>query len=92
MARLLMEVESVQAALAKMRQEHVDILTDINKLTIHVHQVIGSSWSGPASIEFGNTFDELVAQLKDQLRDLEELSLDLQKEIEQWKETSARLG
>lgn len=92
MATLLMDVESVQAAQAKMLQEKQAMLAEINSLTAQVNQVVGSAWSGNAANEFQQTYESLRSQINQQLEALEQLALALQGEIAQWQETAARMG
>lgn len=92
MASLLMDVESVQAAQAKMLQEKEAMLAEINSLTAQVNQVVGSAWVGNAATEFQQTYDTLRSQITQQLETLEQLAQVLQGEIAQWQETAARMG
>jgi len=92
MASLLMDVESVQAAQAKMLQEKEAMLAEINSLTAQVNQVIGSAWVGNAATEFQQTYESLRSQITQQLETLEQLAQALQGEIAQWQETASRMG
>ena len=92
MASLLMDVESVQAAQAKMLQDKQAMLAEINSLTSQVNQVVGSAWVGNAANEFQQTYETLRSQITQQLEVLEQLAQALQGEIAQWNETAARMG
>ena len=92
MASLLMDVESVQAAQAKMLQEKEAMLAELTSLTGQVNQVVGSAWVGNAATEFQQTYESLRSQINQQLETLEQLAQTLQGEIAQWQETAARMG
>jgi len=92
MATLLMEVEAVQAAQAKMLQEKEAMLGELTSLTNQINQVVGTSWQGNSAVEFQQEFETLRGQIQQQLEALEQLAQALQNEIAQWEDTASRMG
>jgi uncharacterized protein YukE len=92
MATLHMDVESVQGAQSKMLQEKEAMLGELTSLSNQVNQTVGSAWVGNSATEFQQQYEQLRAQIVQQLDALETLASALQNEIAQWQEMSARMG
>jgi len=92
MATLLMDVETVQSAQAKMVQDKASMLEQLNSLTSQINQVVGSAWQGNSAVEFQQQYDTLRGQITQQFDALEQLAQALQNEITQWQDTASRMG
>jgi len=92
MATLLMDVDTVQAAQAKMLQNKETMLSELTALTSQINQTVGTAWQGNSATEFQQQYDALRNQITQQLDALEQLAQALQSEITQWNETASRMG
>ncbi len=92
MATLLMDVDTVQAAQAKMLQNKETMLSELTALTSQINQTVGTAWQGNSATEFQQQYDALRNQITQQLDALEQLAQALQNEITQWNETASRMG
>lgn len=91
MAVIHMNVESVREVQSQMKTKHQELSSNLSNLTSQINQTIGNEWTGPASAEFEQTYQELYAQFKQQLEVLEGLIQELDYEIIQWEEITARI-
>lgn len=92
MATLHMDVETVQAAQAKMLQEKEAMMGELTSLTNQINQTVGTAWVGNSATEFQGQYENLRTQITNQLTELENLASNLQTEITQWQEMAARMG
>jgi uncharacterized protein YukE len=87
-----MDVDTVQAAQAKMLQNKETMLSELTALTSQINQTVGTAWQGNSATEFQQQYDALRNQITQQLDALEQLAQALQNEITQWNETASRMG
>lgn len=92
MATLLMDVDTVQAAQAKMLQNKETMLSELTTLTSQISQTVGTAWQGNSATEFQQQYDALRNQITQQLDAMEQMAQALQNEITQWNETASRMG
>lgn len=92
MALLHMEVESVEAAQARIVTGTETLLNSLTAVTSQLNQTVNSAWIGNSANEFLQSYDTLRSQISQQLDNMAELAKMLKLEIAQWQEMASRLG
>lgn len=92
MATLHMDVESVQSTHSTMVNQHQQMVSTLQSVTNSVNSTVGSAWIGQSASEFQQQYEQLRSAITQQLDSLNQLSTNLQNEINQWVEMSARMG
>lgn len=88
MATLHMDVELTQKLVNDIRGNCEEFQRLYVNLSNHVSEIIGTAWISPAANEFLSDFELTSMQFRTTIDRLEELSLRLADETQNWMETS----
>jgi uncharacterized protein YukE len=92
MPTIHMDIDQVTVVLALMTRTQAairEITGNLNKAVLAVHD---TEWKGNAELEFSKEYEDLDAQMKQQIGAMETLSERLRQEIAEWKAIAARLA
>jgi uncharacterized protein YukE len=92
MPTIHMDIDQVTAVLALMTRTQAairEITGNLNKAVLAIHD---TEWKGNAELEFSKEYEDLDAQMKQQIGEMETLIERMRQEIAEWEAIAARLA